>query len=220
MPSPPDLKRRRILSATREVCSRTGYEAARMEEIAQVAGVSKGTLYNFFDNKEALLLATVLAAYEDFVVVLPAVEDASLGVRERLEALIESLARGFEGIIQHNVLTHQAWSVVLNSPPARARLLSTLRSIYAGYIEQLESILNAGVERGILGRETDVHAFATNWVAIYDGLVYRAGFEEEEPNPAYTAAGVRRSLGWLLDQLTVAGDSQSRDHHPKERERQ
>ena len=220
MPSPADLKRQRILSATREVCSRTGYEAARMEEIAHVAGVSKGTLYNFFDSKEALLVATVLAAHEDFVVVLPAVDDESLGARERLEALVESLARGFEGIVQHNVLTHQAWSVVLNSPPARGRLLSTLRSIYAGYIGQLESILNAGVKCGTLSSETDIHAFATNWVAIYDGLVYRAGFEEQEPSPAYTAEGVRRSLGWLLDQLTVLDHSHPRNDNPKEHERQ
>ena len=204
-PLPPqlDTKRHRILAAAREVCARSGYEAARMEEIARVAGVSKGTLYNFFDNKEALLVSTVLAGYQDFVVVLPAVDDPAADPRERLEALIESLAGGFAGIAQHQLLAHQAWSVVLNSEAARAELLASLRAIYSGYIETLESILRSGIEAGVIRPETDIHTVATNWVAVYDGLLYRAGFEEGDPNPAYTPAGVRRSLGWLMEQLLI-----------------
>ena len=174
-----------------------------MEEIARVAGVSKGTLYNFFDNKEALLVSTVLAGYQDFVVVLPAVDDPAADPRERLEALIESLAGGFAGIAQHQLLAHQAWSVVLNSEAARAELLASLRAIYSGYIETLESILRSGIEAGVIRPETDIHTVATNWVAVYDGLLYRAGFEEGDPNPAYTPAGVRRSLGWLMEQLLI-----------------
>ncbi len=201
MPPHSPEKKSRILTAAREVCSEGGYEAARMDEIARRAGVSKGTLYNFFESKEALLLATVLASHQDFVVVLPAVEDPSLDVRERLDALIESLADGFEGIVRYNMLAHQAWSVVLGSPSMRQELLSALRTIYAGYVEQLQSILEAGVRSGVLRSEIDIPVVATNWVAVYNGLLYRAGFEEDNPNPAYTPAGVRQSLGWLMEQL-------------------
>jgi AcrR family transcriptional regulator len=172
-----------------------------MDEIARKAGVSKGTLYNFFDSKEALLVATVLSAYQDFVVVLPAVEDPKLDVRDRLHALIESLAGGFVGIVRHNLLAHQAWSAVLGSPSTRQELLAALRTIYSGYIEQLQSILEAGVESGVLRAEIDISVVAINWIAVYEGLLHRAGFEEGEPDPAYTPAGVKRSLGWMMEQL-------------------
>lgn len=201
MPPHSPEKKSRILTAAREVCSEGGYEAARMEEIARRAEVSKGTLYNFFESKEALLLATVLASHQDYVVILPAVEDPTLDVRDRLAALIESLADGFEGIVRHNMLAQQAWSVVLGSPSMRQELLSALRAIYTGYIEQLQSILEAGVRSGVLRSEIDIPVVATNWLAIYSGLLYRAGFEEDDPNPAYTPAGVRQSLGWLTEQL-------------------
>jgi len=202
MSLPQPNKKSRILAAARRVCSESGYEAARMDEIAQVAGVSKGTLYNFFASKEALLVATVLAAHEDFVVVLPEVKDPTLDPRVRLEALIESLAGGFEGIAEHILLTHQAWSVVLSSPAARQDLLATLRAIYSEYDVQLQSILKDGMESGVLQPEIDVSVVAANWIAIYDGLLYRAGFEKgDNPNPAYTPDGVRRSLGWLVEQL-------------------
>jgi AcrR family transcriptional regulator len=202
-----ETKRHRILDAARQICSQNGYEAARMDDIAHVAGVSKGTLYNFFESKESLLIATVLATHEDFVVVLPAVSDPNLDPRLRLEALIESLADGFDGITQHIVLSHLAWTVVLTSPSGRQQLLTTLRAIYSGYEQQLQSILQAGIESGALKPDTDIPVVVANWIAIYDGLLYRAGFEDDEPNPAYTPAGVRRSLGWLTEQLLNPGSA-------------
>jgi hypothetical protein len=46
--------------------------------------------------------------------------------------------------------------------------------------------------------------------------LYRAGFQEDDdPNPSYTADGVRRSLGWLVEQL-VATDAPRRSIEPTE----
>lgn len=48
-----------ILAAALQVFSEQGYNRARLEDVAQRAGVSKGTLYCYFDSKEALFRATV-----------------------------------------------------------------------------------------------------------------------------------------------------------------
>jgi AcrR family transcriptional regulator len=47
-------KRRQILDGARTVFLAQGFDAASMGEIARVAGVSKGTLYVYFDSKERL----------------------------------------------------------------------------------------------------------------------------------------------------------------------
>ena len=47
--------RSRILNAALDAFEEKGYAASTMEEIAERAGVAKGTLYNYFDGKEALL---------------------------------------------------------------------------------------------------------------------------------------------------------------------
>jgi AcrR family transcriptional regulator len=52
-------KRAQILSGAAEVFAADGYEGASMARIAAVAGVSKGTLYNYFDSKAALFTAYV-----------------------------------------------------------------------------------------------------------------------------------------------------------------
>ncbi|MFH3479915.1 MULTISPECIES: TetR/AcrR family transcriptional regulator [unclassified Xanthobacter] len=52
-------KRQQILSGAREVFLERGFDAASMGDIARAAGVSKGTLYVYFQNKEDLFAALV-----------------------------------------------------------------------------------------------------------------------------------------------------------------
>ena len=52
-------KRRQILDGARSVFLAQGFEGASMNDIARVAGVSKGTLYVYFENKERLFAAVV-----------------------------------------------------------------------------------------------------------------------------------------------------------------
>lgn len=54
-----DEKARQILDGARRVFLADGFDAASMNEIARVAGVSKGTLYVYFDSKQALFAATI-----------------------------------------------------------------------------------------------------------------------------------------------------------------
>ncbi len=50
-------KRRQIMDGARAVFLSQGFDAASMGEIARAAGVSKGTLYVYFDSKEELFQA-------------------------------------------------------------------------------------------------------------------------------------------------------------------
>jgi AcrR family transcriptional regulator len=52
-------KRRQIVLGAREIFLAKGFDAASMSDIARAAGVSKGTLYVYFENKEQLFEAIV-----------------------------------------------------------------------------------------------------------------------------------------------------------------
>src|ERR1700683_2270537 len=52
-------KRRQIIAGAHAVFLAQGFDAASMSDIARAAGVSKGTLYVYFDNKEQLFEAIV-----------------------------------------------------------------------------------------------------------------------------------------------------------------
>jgi len=52
-------KRRQIMDGARAVFMEKGFDAASMNDIARRAGVSKGTLYVYFENKERLFVELI-----------------------------------------------------------------------------------------------------------------------------------------------------------------
>lgn len=64
MPAPEPVedspKRRQILEGARRMFLSKGFEGTSMQDVARAAEVSKGTLYVYFDNKEAMFEALVL----------------------------------------------------------------------------------------------------------------------------------------------------------------
>jgi len=60
-PAQPDsgAKRRQVIDGARAVFLNVGFDGASMNDIARAAGVSKGTLYAYFDSKEQLFEALI-----------------------------------------------------------------------------------------------------------------------------------------------------------------
>jgi len=50
-------RREQIVEAATRVCAEKGFRRATTREVALAAGVSEGTIYNYFEDKDALLLA-------------------------------------------------------------------------------------------------------------------------------------------------------------------
>ena len=83
-------RRRRILEASAQLFQRVGYDAARIEDIAVIAGISTGTFYNYFENKGDILLATVAMEVEDVLQTGKAiVSEPPRDVAEALQKLID-----------------------------------------------------------------------------------------------------------------------------------
>jgi AcrR family transcriptional regulator len=54
---PSEQRRKEICAAALELFSSKGFHETTMEEVANAAGVAKGTIYLYFESKEHLLLA-------------------------------------------------------------------------------------------------------------------------------------------------------------------
>jgi len=59
------IVRDRILDTSRDLFILKGYKAATTREIIEKAGITTGTLYHFFRDKEDIFLNIVIATYED-----------------------------------------------------------------------------------------------------------------------------------------------------------
>src|SRR5712664_4527940 len=54
-----DARPEEIVAAALDVFVERGFAAAKLEDVARRAGVTKGTIYLYFENKEALFKAVV-----------------------------------------------------------------------------------------------------------------------------------------------------------------
>ena len=60
-----EQKRQLIMQAALKIISKNGYSPTALDEIAQEAGIAKGTLYLYFRDKEDLISSTLMYVLDD-----------------------------------------------------------------------------------------------------------------------------------------------------------
>ena len=91
------LRRDAILAAALEEFSARGFAAARLEDVAQRAGVGKGTIYLHFRDKEALFQELITTMLVPFITSIEAVPPVGLPIRAVLERFIDLFLREIYG---------------------------------------------------------------------------------------------------------------------------
>ncbi len=91
-------RRQSILQAAREVFLEKGFSRATMDDVAERAEVSKGTLYLYFESKEALLAHLLLEGLDSLYSYLEEAfaPDRPLSADERLRRLGRAYLRFFQ----------------------------------------------------------------------------------------------------------------------------
>jgi TetR/AcrR family transcriptional regulator len=195
-------KRARILDAAYRVCEQRGVEGARMEEVASLAGVSKGTLYRFFESKEELFLATVIDSYQHFLPLFDAGASPQAGPRQRLEALLDGLLRILEAVAPRMNLHYQAWGLVAKDPALRDRLQGFLRGFHAERGETLAGTIREGQRQGVFRPDADARAVADGIQALLSGFLYRGTFDPARAGPPR----LRRCFDVLVRDALLIGE--------------
>lgn len=89
-----DARPGEIVAAALEVFGERGFAATKLADVARRAGITKGTLYLYFDSKEALFKAVVREAIVPVIVQGEALARAHTGsARELLEQLVREYWR-------------------------------------------------------------------------------------------------------------------------------
>ena len=154
-----------------------------MDEIAAVARVSKGTLYNFFDSKEDLFLSTVLDFHVESEQLIGELAHAGTPAEERLARWLRSMVDNLQTVSDGMTVNFQVWGVIARDDSARLRMFSALREIYAERRAVLRDILRAGAREGALRADLDLEIFVESVFGLFDGFVYRSTFEPAHANP-------------------------------------
>ncbi|WP_417495647.1 TetR/AcrR family transcriptional regulator [Maricaulis sp.] len=152
----PEARPEQILEAALTVFGEQGFAAARVEEIARRAGLSKGTLYLYFPSKEAMLNALIeqsagaLARSVEQHVARSAAQDPEAALRGLLRILFTAVSSPTISAAPRLVLTE-------------AHRFPELAAFYRSHVldivrRSMRALLAAGKAGGVL-RDVDADAF-------------------------------------------------------------
>jgi AcrR family transcriptional regulator len=123
-----DERREELIRFGRELFSRHAYDALSIDDIATAAGVSKGLLYHYFENKRDYYVAVVRAVTEEMRAVLP---DPALPPDEQL-------SQGIEGYLDFaETHAHAFRSVLDGGVGSDAEVRQIVEEIRTLYIERI-----------------------------------------------------------------------------------
>ncbi len=140
--------RRRILEASKEVFFRDGFMDANLDEIAELAGVAKGTLYRYFDNKAQIYLAVLSRKARRFEKKL---QDSLDPQATPIDALIRVSRFYFQHYVENPDYFQIFWAienqaVIGELPP---EVVEEVVRLWEESLGILSGIIERGIEQGV-----------------------------------------------------------------------
>jgi AcrR family transcriptional regulator len=141
-----DARPEEIISAALEVFADSGYAATKLEDVARKAGVTKGTIYLYFENKEALFKALIR---QTIVPVLAQGEDLAKSFTGSARDLFEKLVREYWRLVGETSLVGipKLMMAEANNFPELARFY------YEEVVTRGHRLMASVLERGIKAGE-------------------------------------------------------------------
>lgn len=138
----PTTRREQILQAALEVFSERGYHKAKIEEIAQRAGIGKGTVYEYFSSKEQLFQAILQEGVSYFTEMLALNLKNEQTIRGKLTIFVQ---KNIEMFVHHRPLAKIA---IMETAISGDEFRQWLIEMHNQRIKLIEEIISEGVKLG------------------------------------------------------------------------
>lgn len=186
-----ETKRREIYQAAMELFARQGVHGTTIQEIAENAGIGKGTVYEYFGSKKEILAASFQYMLEETEQYMAReMQESPREPLHQLRAFFQGLVNYLESVPRHvteMLLVFWAEGILEHSPadPNAALGEMDLETVYREYIDTLSAILRQGKQEGVFRTTIAEYEVASAMVGVLDGLMlqwmmFREGIDIRE----------------------------------------
>lgn len=162
---PEEVRRTQILDAARKCFIEKGYFPTRMEDIARVAGLSKGGIYFHFEGKRQIFEALVRQEYIDSAAYLKKMSEELTDYQE----MFGSLARYYLDYFRARPDYPRFFMVMGEMAGRDESVRKMLASLQKEYTQVIAQIIKAGIGTGAL-KPVDPESAATLLKGIIDAM--------------------------------------------------
>ena len=177
----------RILDAASALFREQGYEAVKMEAIAEAAEVSIGTIYNYYQNKGDLLVAIVSLEVEE---VIKVGKHVIAKPPNNLQDAVDELIGGY---VQHSLkyLSKEMWrqAMAISTIQPASPFGETYAALDVALAQQTRELLETLQELEILSKSVDAASLGE---VIFNNT--NMNFSNFVKSPKMTMTSLRKTL--------------------------
>jgi TetR/AcrR family fatty acid metabolism transcriptional regulator len=156
----------RILKAAERIFAEKGYYKARLAEIAKLAGVAEGTVYEYFGNKETLLLSIPDRHFRRYMQELPEVFEIRNPIR-KLRRFIKYYFSLFSN--ERDFLKTFLIQIQLSRRFYRTEHFEG----FVNFFRIIEQIIEEGKAQGCFRRDVNPRVFRNMFIGTFNNLTLR-----------------------------------------------
>jgi AcrR family transcriptional regulator len=164
-------KREEILHAAMKVFAEKGVKRARMADIAQRAGIGKGTIYEYFRSREEIFMEGFNLLLRDMKDGLQSVLEVPADPETKLKSVMKIF---FSSLAQLSAemtgILIDFWHEGIHSEAAKGGGIIDLKQVYDDIRNAVRQVVADGIMAGQF-REVDPTMVASVIMAIVDGLL-------------------------------------------------
>jgi AcrR family transcriptional regulator len=193
-PNVSDERRSQILSAAEGVFTRKGFGDARMEDIAEKTGLSKGTLYLYFKSKDDLVMAILDRVFQGEFRQLEALQKEEGGAADSIRKLTDLLCKDIVGMLRLVPIIYNFLALAFRNRHVRRAL-----KLYVNrYLDILVPIIQRGIDSGEF-RQVDARDVSVAGGAIIEGTLLLWAYDNNAVDPEHHIhTGMELLLAGLL----------------------
>jgi AcrR family transcriptional regulator len=165
-PDVSDERKNQILNAAEQVFTKKGLDSARMDDIADETGLSKGTLYLYFKSKDELIIAILDRVFQGVLGHLNTHKHDDLSASEAILQFTDSAAHDYKVMLRLVPVAYEFLALAFRNALVKRYLQQYLHK----YMEVLTGLVQRGIDAGEF-RSVSPQDVAVAAGAIYEGTV-------------------------------------------------
>jgi AcrR family transcriptional regulator len=192
-PDVSEERKQQILEAAMVVFARSGFDKARMDDIVEESGLSKGTLYWYFESKDDIIIAILENMFEREFVDLEPLVQADGTATGRLTRIVEYIIADVQQMFTLIPLIYEFYALAYRQD----KVQETLKSYWDKYIKVLDPIIQEGIDSGEF-RKVNANEASIALGALIEGVILLWVFDPENIDISHHG---KISAKFLLDGL-------------------
>lgn len=162
--------KRTLLDAALTVFSRDGYTAARLTEIAEEAGVTRGAIYHHFENKAGLYLALIQRAEGEQRALMQSIIEKGGSIADFTRRIMVASFEAIASSPTYRQVMELTMFKVADSAEL-SDLIEKRRQEAVMLIESIAGVLERGIETGVFRKDLDPRIAARAFIGYQQGVM-------------------------------------------------